>query len=139
MFNSISEVKHEIFFIPTEETSYPPMQCERLIKQIKSWYIHVKDETMAPARMVSFIEEHIDTCDTCLADPDLKDEVAKITKLILPESKIPKAVRQQNSKLKAADEEPEDEGQEVEEEVATTPEELDDEQEEALNIQDETP
>jgi hypothetical protein len=115
------------------------MQCERLIKQIKSWYIHVKDETMAPARMVSFIEEHIDSCDTCLADPDLKDEVAKITKLILPESKIPKAVRQQNSKLKAAEEEPEDEGQEVEEEVAASPEELDDEQEEALNIQDETP
>lgn len=115
------------------------MQCERLIKQIKSWYVHVKDETMAPARMVSFIEQHIETCDTCLADPDLKDEVEKITKLILPESKIPKAVRQQNSKLKEADEETEDVEQESEEEVETTPEEQDDEQEEALNVQDETP
>lgn len=94
---------------------------------------------MAPARMVSFIEQHVDTCDTCLADPDLKDEVAKITKHILPESKIPKAVRQQNSKLKAAEEEPEEEEQETEEEVETSPEDLDDEQEEALNIQDETP
>jgi len=115
------------------------MQCDRLIKQIKSWYVHVKDETMAPARMVSFIEQHIETCETCLADTDLKEEVAKITKLILPESKIPKAVRQQNSKLKTADEEPEDEDQDSEEEVDTTPDDLDDTQEEALNIEDETP
>ena len=94
------------------------MQCERLIKQIKSWYVHVKDETMAPARMVSFIEQHVDTCDICLSDPDLKEEVAKITELILPESKIPKAVRQQNSKLKAEEEEAESsEPAEEEEEI----------------------
>ena len=94
---------------------------------------------MAPARMVSFIEQHIDTCDTCSADPDLKEEVAKITKHILPESKIPKAVRQQNSKLKAADEEPEDEEQEVEEDedVESTTDDLDDEeQEEELGLDD---
>jgi len=58
---------------------------------------------MAPARMVSFIEEHAETCEICLQDPDLKEEIAKITEMVLPESKIPKAVRQQNSKIAAAE------------------------------------
>jgi gas vesicle protein len=113
------------------------MQCDRLIKQIKSWYIHVKDETMAPARMVSFIERHIETCDVCLNDPDLKEEVAKITELILPESKIPKAVRQQNS-----DTEPDDEDEEeVEDEVEDEEDEVesiedDEEDEDELGIDD---
>ena len=71
------------------------MQCERLIKQIKAWYIHVTNETMAPARMVSFIEKHAAECDICLNDPDLQEEIEKITEMILPESKIPKAVRMQ--------------------------------------------
>ena len=110
------------------------MQCERLIKQIKSWYVHVKDETMAPARMVSFIEQHIDTCEICLNDPVLKEEVAKITELILPESKIPKAVRQQNSKLKAEEEEAESSEPQEEEEVESTTDDLDDEQEEELGL-----
>ncbi len=69
------------------------MQCERLIKLIKSWYLNVKDETMAPARMVAFIEEHVADCDLCLADPDIRSEIEKITEIVLPESKIPKAVR----------------------------------------------
>jgi hypothetical protein len=71
------------------------MQCDRLIRMIKSWYTHVREETMAPARMVSFMEQHIGSCSVCRQDPDLKDEVAKITELVLPESKIPKAIRQQ--------------------------------------------
>ena len=58
---------------------------------------------MAPARMVSFIEEHAETCEICMQDPDLKEEIAKITEMVLPESKIPKAVRQQNSKIAAAE------------------------------------
>ena len=52
---------------------------------------------MAPARMISFIEKHAVSCDICQSDPDLKEEIAKITELILPESKIPKAIRQKNS------------------------------------------
>ncbi len=71
------------------------MQCERLIKQIKIWYSHVQNETMAPARMISFIENHAHQCEVCLADPQLSEEIAKITEIILPESKIPKAVRTQ--------------------------------------------
>ena len=50
---------------------------------------------MAPARMVSFIEKHAAECDICLEDPDLQEEIEKITEMILPESKIPKAVRMQ--------------------------------------------
>jgi hypothetical protein len=69
------------------------MQCERLIKLAKTWYLNVRDETMAPARMVSFIEQHVASCSVCQKDPDIHDEVAKITEIVLPESKIPKAVR----------------------------------------------
>ena len=113
----MSEITKFYFSSITEDAYYPYMQCDRLIKQIKSWYIHVKDETMAPARMVSFMERHIETCDICLNDPGLKEEVAKITELILPESKITKAVRQQNSSVDTGDEEDEEEVEdEVEEE-----------------------
>ena len=110
------------------------MQCERLIKMIKSWYIHVREETMAPARMISFIEEHAIDCDICRQDPDLKEEISKITELILPESKIPKAVRQKNT----ADEEVESEDDvtpDDEQDVDTDT--LDDgEEEEELNLED---
>jgi hypothetical protein len=69
------------------------MQCQRLFNQIKTWYIHVQNETMAPARMISFIENHASQCDICQADPHLQEEIIQITKIILPESMIPKAVR----------------------------------------------
>lgn len=95
------------------------MQCERLIKMIKAWYLHVRDETMAPARMVSFIEEHAENCDICLQDPGLKEEIAKITELVLPESKIPKAVRQKSAQEEAV--KPPDEEAE-ENDVSDTPE-----------------
>ena len=71
------------------------MQCKRLLKQTKSWYIHVTNETMAPARMISFIKKHAADCEICRQDPDLEEEIEKITEMILPESKIPKAVRLQ--------------------------------------------
>jgi hypothetical protein len=87
------------------------MKCERLINLAKNWYLHVKDETMAPARMIQFIKNHVATCETCLADPSLNEEIEKITELILPESKIPKAVRLQQEKddLEAAEDEEDDE------------------------------
>jgi hypothetical protein len=81
------------------------MQCQRLIKQIKSWYIHVSNETMAPARMVAFIEKHALECDICQDDPDLQEEIEKITELVLPESKIPKAVRMQQEQEEMAKQE----------------------------------
>jgi len=104
------------------------MQCERLIKQIKTWYLHVQNETMAPARMISFIENHASHCDTCLADPDLPAEISRITEIILPESKIPKAVRLQQDEDREEDleiEEDLEERDEGEEEVDEEEEEED--------------
>jgi hypothetical protein len=69
------------------------MQCERLIKLAKQWYLHVKDETMAPARMVQFIKQHVASCPICAEDPDIDAEIDRVTDIILPDSKIPKAVR----------------------------------------------
>ena len=109
------------------------MQCERLVKMIKSWYLHVREETMAPARMVAFMEKHIDTCDICLDDPDVRGEVAKITELVLPESKIPKAVRQQKMQEEslAAAEEEDDEAEDTSDDDDETEEEevIDDDEE----------
>jgi len=120
------------------------MQCERLIKMIKSWYLHVREETMAPARMVSFIEEHAISCEVCRQDPDLKEEIAKITELVLPESKIPKAIRQKSN----VEDEEEDEidSENENDEVDTDEEEPDDsldeegeeeEEEDELDLDDE--
>ncbi|MCK9175934.1 MAG: hypothetical protein M0O96_11730 [Desulforhopalus sp.] len=81
------------------------MQCKRLLNLTKKWYLSVKDETMAPARMITFMVLHSESCPVCQQDPDLKDEIAKITEMILPESKIPKAVRQQQQEEEAAEEE----------------------------------
>jgi len=83
------------------------MQCQRLLKQTKSWYVHVSNETMAPARMISFIKEHAADCDICREDPDLEEEIEKITEMILPESKIPKAVRMQQEQEEIAKQEAE--------------------------------
>jgi hypothetical protein len=69
------------------------MQCQRLLQLTKQWYLHVKDETMAPARMVQFIKQHVSGCQICQEDPDIEGEIVRITEIILPESKIPKAVR----------------------------------------------
>ncbi len=87
------------------------MQCERLVKLAKTWYLHVRDETMAPARMVSFIKEHVAECEECLADPDIQEEIEKITEIILPESKIPKAVRLAQEKEDNAQNDDEDDSE----------------------------
>lgn len=67
------------------------MNCDRLKKQIKNWYLHVQSETMAPARMVSFMRQHLAECEECLADPDVRQEVEKISVIVLPPSKKTKA------------------------------------------------
>jgi len=43
--------------------------------------------------MVQFIKQHVTGCPICQEDPDIQDEILRITGIILPESKIPKAVR----------------------------------------------
>ncbi len=74
------------------------MECERLIRLIKDWYLRVKQETMAPARMMQFVDQHIKECETCRADAGLQEEIEKIREFVLPESKIPKAIRVQEDK-----------------------------------------
>jgi hypothetical protein len=69
------------------------MECEQLIRLIKDWYVRVKQETMAPARMMQFVDQHVKGCRSCQADLLLPEEVEKIREFILPESKIPKTVR----------------------------------------------
>lgn len=75
------------------------MQCKQLIRLAKDWYIHVKQETMAPARMMQFIDQHIKECPICQQDPDLPREVEKIREHVLPESKLPRAFRAPNKTL----------------------------------------
>jgi len=69
------------------------MQCSQLIRLMKDWYLHVKDETMAPARMMQFAEKHIQSCAVCQQDDALTMEIEKIRDFVLPEAKIPKADR----------------------------------------------
>ena len=82
------------------------MECERLKKLIKNWYVQVQDEAMAPARMVDFMRTHVDDCLTCMADPIVEIEVKRITEIILPPAKIkiPKAVRKENDQAKEEEE-----------------------------------
>ena len=68
------------------------MRCERLVALVKSWYISVKEEIMAPARMVAFMEKHIATCPVCLEDPDVCAEVERITDIVFPEGKQARAM-----------------------------------------------
>ena len=99
------------------------MDCDRLQTLIKSWYVQVQDEALAPARMVSFMEKHIEECATCLADPVVKTDVERITTIVLPPSKIPKAVKDKEAKEKAAAEAAEAEEVKTEEVEETTEDE----------------
>lgn len=83
------------------------MKCERLQGLVKSWYLQVQDESMAPARMVSFMEKHLGECATCLADPLVRQEVDRIIAIVLPPVKT--------RKPEVEEEEP---AEEVEEEVS---------------------
>jgi len=70
------------------------MECERLNRLVRSWYVQVQEEALAPARMVEFMEKHLKGCGACLADPDVRAEVKKITEIVLPASKMVKALRE---------------------------------------------
>jgi hypothetical protein len=89
------------------------MDCQRLQGLVKTWYLQVQDESMAPARMVSFMEKHIGECPVCLADPLVRQDISKITAIILPAAKT----------RKMDDEE----------------EEIDDEPEEDISLEDDSP
>lgn len=71
------------------------MLCNHLTRLMKDWYLHVKEETMAPARMMQFADKHIKNCNTCQQDQGLAEEMEKIREFVLPESKIPKSEREE--------------------------------------------
>jgi hypothetical protein len=75
------------------------MQCNQLVRLTKDWYTHVTQETMAPARMMQFVDQHIKDCAICQMDPDLPREVEKIREHVLPDSKLPRAFRAPNKSL----------------------------------------
>ncbi|NLX17798.1 MAG: hypothetical protein GXY53_00745 [Desulfobulbus sp.] len=69
------------------------MECEQLIRLIKDWYLQVKQEVMAPARMMQFVDQHVKSCRVCKTDLLLPDEIEQIREFVLPDSKIPKSAR----------------------------------------------
>jgi len=69
------------------------MECERFKKLLKSWYIQVQNESLAPARMVDFMENHVADCPVCLMDPEAKKDITKIITLILPQDKLRQTIR----------------------------------------------
>jgi hypothetical protein len=91
------------------------MECERLKKLIKNWYIQVQDESMAPARMVDFMRNHVEDCMTCMGDPLIEIEVKRITEIVLPPAKVPKAVRK--DKDSTEDDATEDDGADDDDDV----------------------
>lgn len=91
------------------------MQCSQLIRLMKDWYLHVKEETMAPARMMQFAEKHILNCAVCQQDDGLAVEIEKIRDFVLPESKIPKAEREDEEATPEISPDDEEERETVEE------------------------
>ncbi|WP_028581847.1 hypothetical protein [Desulfogranum japonicum] len=53
---------------------------------------------MAPARMMQFVDQHVKECEICQSEEGLAEEIEKIREFIVPESKIPKAVRDQDDR-----------------------------------------
>lgn len=97
------------------------MQCSQLIRLMKDWYLHVKEETMAPARMMQFAEKHIQSCAVCQQDDALAEEIEKVRDFVLPESKIPKGERDDEEatpEISPADEEESENVEEDEDEFA---------------------
>jgi hypothetical protein len=84
------------------------MECERLQRLVKSWYAQVQEESMAPARMASFMEKHIAECAFCLADPLVRQDIDKITAIILPPSKVRKPSAEDEEDLAAGTDEESD-------------------------------
>ena len=93
------------------------MECERLNRLVRAWYVQVQEETLAPARMVEFMEKHLEMCDECLADPDVRYEVKKITEIVLPPSKMTKPLKQASDDFEDEIDDEQDESDENDEDV----------------------
>ena len=69
------------------------MQCKQLLRLVKEWYIHVRQETMAPGRMMQFVDSHVKECKVCREDSSLPREIEKIREYVFPELKFAKSGR----------------------------------------------
>jgi len=58
------------------------MQCQRLKRLARDWYQKVKEDALAPARMMELIQRHVEHCPVCQTDPDLPEEIEKIREFI---------------------------------------------------------
>ena len=117
------------------------MECERLQRLVKQWYLQVQDEAMAPARMVAFMEQHIGECYECLADPLVRDEVKKISEMILPAAKVRKPANKDQVKTEAPAPPPEaaaEAPEETEEEKYVSDDDEDGDEESNIEVDDDT-
>jgi len=99
---------------------------------MKDWYLHVKEETMAPARMLQFADKHIKNCDVCQQDPELAEEMDKIREFVLPESKIPKSEREEEDAtpdISPDDDDERDDDEDEDEDDEETDDDFDDDEE----------
>ena len=112
------------------------MKCNRLISLVKNWYLKVQEEAMAPARMVTFIEQHISQCEECIADPDVKAEAEKIREIVLPPSKVPKPKVIRTPKEDPVVDEEVDHDEDAEDDDDIDDEETDEETEDEIDDED---
>lgn len=66
------------------------MQCKQLLRLVKEWHSHVRQETMAPGRMMQFVDNHVKECAACRQDSALPREIEKIREHVMPELKYAK-------------------------------------------------
>lgn len=113
------------------------MDCQQLIRLIKDWYLRVKQETMASARMMQFVDQHVKTCPICKNDLILPEEIEKIREYVLPESKVPKAIRSPEDSFTSISPDDEEEFEEEDEFADDSDEDaLDEEEEDDLDDDD---
>lgn len=113
------------------------MECERFKRLLKTWYIQIQNESLAPARMVDFMENHVTDCPVCLMDPEAKKDIAKIITLILPQDKL----RQTAKAAQSADQDDladdaEDTGESTDDDVVEDDEATDDDDDETDDEKD---
>lgn len=93
------------------------MECDRFKRLLKSWYVQVQDEALAPARMVELMENHISECPTCLMDPEARKDMEKVITLVLPKDKLVPPSRSNRAAETAADDSGHDDSVDDEENI----------------------
>ncbi len=79
--------------INIEPTPFLSMQCNQLFRLIKEWHNHVSRDTMAPARMMQFIDNHVKQCDICSEDKGLAQEIEVVKEHVMPREDLAKVSR----------------------------------------------